>query len=623
MNSYRILHILSQTGLTGAEVHAITLCEQQQKIGNEIFVISENLTVPWKGDFTRRPIHSAKGLLRIQEIFFVAQFIKKNKIDVIHAHSRASTRIAFWASRLAGIPLVSTVHGRQHWSWGKKLFDTYGERIVSVSENIKQHLIQDFGIKSEKIVPLGNPVAFPAYNEEKRNRDIFLGGRWTGPKGENNLWFLKNALIPLVLKHPDYPWKISISLFGLEDATAEIKSELARIQKQFSNWQWIETFLPRPIDLYQDHDLVIGSGRIAIEALGCGSLVFALGEASCHGLINAENFKAAVLSNFGDVTTENSLELNASEILNTLNSWFNTRNNSAESKSSPDNESFNLTQRKSLAEKTRTIFAVEKIAACVQNLYQLALVKRRCSYPIPILMYHQVVDKDLDTPHKIYISKKNFKKQMSYLHNNGFTSYHFKDLQEIIATGKSYPQKSIMITFDDGYLNNLENALPILEQYKTKATIFLLADANQRSNSWDQGQVPESALMNAEQRKRLAAHPLIEIGSHGFHHKKMSEMSNDQIKQELVESKKSLEQEFTKPIMAYAFTYGILPDQPDHRASDAGYQFAVNTDQGGLHWTDNLFSLFRINIFPNDTGLKFWKKIQPWYRLYYFWKRKK
>lgn len=90
-----------------------------------------------------------------------------------------------------------------------------------------------------------------------------------------------------------------------------------------------------------------------------------------------------------------------------------------------------------------------------------------------ILTYHRVFDLKSD-PHEIAVSKENFKKQMTYIKNR----YNVITLDQLIdhKKTKSLPKKSIIITFDDGYVDNLINAVPVLEELQIPATIYIATD---------------------------------------------------------------------------------------------------------------------------------------------------
>ncbi|QBY42874.1 polysaccharide deacetylase family protein [Arsenophonus nasoniae] len=88
---------------------------------------------------------------------------------------------------------------------------------------------------------------------------------------------------------------------------------------------------------------------------------------------------------------------------------------------------------------------------------------------IPILMYHHVSP----SPGLVTLSPKTFTQQMTWLANSGWKTLSTKELEQFYQ-GKPFPRKSVMITFDDGYLDNWVYAFPVLEQLQLKASIFLI-----------------------------------------------------------------------------------------------------------------------------------------------------
>lgn len=99
-------------------------------------------------------------------------------------------------------------------------------------------------------------------------------------------------------------------------------------------------------------------------------------------------------------------------------------------------------------------------------------------------------------------------------------------------------------------------------------------------------------------------------------------MSVDEKMFELSESKLKLELEFKKPMTTFAFTYGLTNSDCAMACEKAGYDYGLNTDQGGFLIEENPYSIFRVNIFPDESFLSLWKKTSTWYRKYYYFKRK-
>ena len=83
----RILHVLSQVQLTGAEVYAIALADAHIVAGNEVFIISDKLHKPTNAKYFAQPIDKRTYKQRLKNIIFIKKIIAEHKIDVVHAHS--------------------------------------------------------------------------------------------------------------------------------------------------------------------------------------------------------------------------------------------------------------------------------------------------------------------------------------------------------------------------------------------------------------------------------------------------------------------------------------------------------------------------------------------------------
>ena len=100
-------------------------------------------------------------------------------------------------------------------------------------------------------------------------------------------------------------------------------------------------------------------------------------------------------------------------------------------------------------------------------------------------------------------------------------------------------------------------------------------------------------------------------------------MTEIDAREELRHSKALLEKEFDTDIPVYAFTYGDTHLAAAEWAREEGYDYAVNTDSGGLLIEEDPYRIFRVNIFPDENLVSLFKKTSSWYRKYYFKKRKK
>ncbi len=126
---------------------------------------------------------------------------------------------------------------------------------------------------------------------------------------------------------------------------------------------------------------------------------------------------------------------------------------------------------------------------------------------VPILMYHHLSEET--------VSAGTLDEHMAALRHAGYTSVTMADLRAYVVEGADLPDKPVVITFDDGYLSNLELGLPILEKYQMKATIYVIGCSVGKDTYKDTG-VAMTPHFTAEQAKEMEESGLITIGSHGY-----------------------------------------------------------------------------------------------------------
>jgi len=227
-----------------------------------------------------------------------------------------------------------------------------------------------------------------------------------------------------------------------------------------------------------------------------------------------------------------------------------------------------------------------------------------------ILMYHMIA-----TPrrgarfNKLRVSPRRFGRQLRWLRDNGWHSFTLGDLQ---ALGESVPEKSVVITFDDGYADNLHNALPLLERYDFRATLYLVVDRFDRDWSaskkahHDSGELGREPKLSDAEVGRLLASGRIELASHTLTHPNLARIGPAQREQELVESKRRLEASFGVPVNSFAYPFGIYgPDDVD-LVRAAGYTSAVTTGTGiDCGASADPLQLRRVKISGRDNLLAF------------------
>ncbi len=201
---------------------------------------------------------------------------------------------------------------------------------------------------------------------------------------------------------------------------------------------------------------------------------------------------------------------------------------------------------------------------------------------IPILMYHFIRDgvvvEDDAIGYNLSVPSTEFAAQMSYLKENNFTTISFEDFLK-----GNYPEKSIILTFDDGYFDFREVAFPILQKYGLTATIYIITDRFDDPNHLSELDV------------QYLANRGIEIGSHSATHSNMTNLSRYDLRQELLGSRQKLEKLTGQTVVSFSYPAGQYNDLVIEMLKRAGYETAVTTENG-LASNQNLFKLKRVRV---------------------------
>jgi peptidoglycan/xylan/chitin deacetylase (PgdA/CDA1 family) len=185
-----------------------------------------------------------------------------------------------------------------------------------------------------------------------------------------------------------------------------------------------------------------------------------------------------------------------------------------------------------------------------------------------ILMYHGVAEVAED-PHYLCVTPGRFAEQMTWLKQHGLRGVGIGTLVDAMRAGR---QRGLVgITFDDGYVNVLEAALPELLRHGFTASMFIISDRLGGSNEWDEG--PSWPLMSAGQVGELAAAGM-EIGSHGATHVPLAGMSADRLEAEVSGSRASIGELLGARIRGFAYPYGSMDAAARQAVHAEGYDYA-------------------------------------------------
>lgn len=243
--------------------------------------------------------------------------------------------------------------------------------------------------------------------------------------------------------------------------------------------------------------------------------------------------------------------------------------------------------------KRRCIFTITAIIAVVLSFIVVFLGCWTISsyYKIggvSVMNYHAVNDISHSS---LVVTTSDFRDDMKYLANNGYTSITMDELYNYLVHNESLPDKPVLITFDDGYTDNYTNAFPILKEYHMQATLFMIGDA-----------IGTDRFLSAEQLKEMDANGF-HIEAHTYSHKRLTNLDDMTLQADLAKSRTVLESLLQRPIRYLAYPQGFNNELVQQRTKNAGYLMAFTVAPGTVKPGDNLFALNRLSIFE---GLDHW-----------------
>lgn len=215
---------------------------------------------------------------------------------------------------------------------------------------------------------------------------------------------------------------------------------------------------------------------------------------------------------------------------------------------------------------------------------------------LPILMYHQIdASPARGTPMRgLVVSPQAFRRQMAFLKLMGYQGLSMRALEPYLAGTRQ--GKVVGITFDDGYLNNLTHALPVLQANGFTATCYGISQMLGKTNAWDQSiGVPEKPLMSGSEW-RAWHNAGMDVGSHTLSHAPLPQISEVQAQAEITQSKWALEELIGDEVRHFCYPYGKFSPQHVLMVKEAGYITATTTRRGRVSTESNFFELPRVMI---------------------------
>ncbi|MBI1991661.1 MAG: polysaccharide deacetylase family protein [Candidatus Omnitrophica bacterium] len=224
----------------------------------------------------------------------------------------------------------------------------------------------------------------------------------------------------------------------------------------------------------------------------------------------------------------------------------------------------------------------------------------RFAYHIPILGYHRVGD--LKGDHVPTVSRAAFERQLTWLARRRFRIISLEEVASRLDESRSMPRRCAVLTFDDGYEETCTVAWPLLKRFGFPAAVFVTP-----------AEVGLPGFATWEQVARMARDGMT-IGSHTMHHSYLPLVSEERLMEELVESKRLIEQRIGRAVDFLSYPVGGFTPQAQAVIQQAGYRAACTTNRAVSRATLDRYALRRIKVTERDAHpLLLWAKVCGYY----------
>jgi peptidoglycan/xylan/chitin deacetylase (PgdA/CDA1 family) len=239
-----------------------------------------------------------------------------------------------------------------------------------------------------------------------------------------------------------------------------------------------------------------------------------------------------------------------------------------------------------------------------ESLGTLRLLKPGPSGSARIIYYHRISDDD----HRSCVAPAAFSAQMRLLRAEAFRVVPLRDLRAHLDKGLPFPDRTVAVTFDDGFADNYSAAFPVLQHEGIPATIFLTAafiDGPELPVLRDRSGVPP---LRWAQVREMARHG-IAFGGHTLTHPELPSLSDEELRHEVQGARELIEDRLGTTVDTFCYPRGKFDTRVKAAVRDAGYVLACTTLPGCVTPKTHPFSLRRTFIARDDSARDFAHKL--------------
>ena len=235
--------------------------------------------------------------------------------------------------------------------------------------------------------------------------------------------------------------------------------------------------------------------------------------------------------------------------------------------------------------------------------------------PISVLMYHQVGEFARPSAHRAgYCHIRRFRAQMAYLRRLNYNVISLQAAYEGLFLDAPIPPRAVVLTFDDGYRNFYDYALPAMERHGFPSTVFMITGLVGGRADWLARDGREAApMMDAAMLRELPARG-VTVGSHTVSHSRLAQLEPAQAMREIRDSKSALEDLLGREVAHFCYPYGNYNPAARDAVAESGYLTGLTCTRGDANYAENPFEIPRKGISYGDNLIGYFWKLQMKHR---------
>jgi peptidoglycan/xylan/chitin deacetylase (PgdA/CDA1 family) len=211
------------------------------------------------------------------------------------------------------------------------------------------------------------------------------------------------------------------------------------------------------------------------------------------------------------------------------------------------------------------------------------------SAQVPVLTYHRVAPLSAVGITDLKVEPSTFMAELAALHAGGYHTIHQWQLFDALYKHGALPPKPVIISVDDGYIDDVTRILPALQRFHMVATFFVIT-----------GRMTEPGFLDASQIRQLD-HAGMDVGDHTAHHVDLRQLDASQLETETAGSRGVLERVLGHPVYFFAYPFGAFDDQVVGAVHSAGFTMAYTTAGGTTETTTSPLTMPRVHVGRAET----------------------